>query len=230
MVTRNDIVYEIFEILRARIGDDDEIDERQIESYVQDYRAEFLRQRFNKDPFSINYSLVQPIHNLEVEKVDSSTIPEIGYTEKYLIKTKETLPNTIRRTGYEGAITYVGSPDIRGISFTVTDKQSAVENGHGKFNRDEIFAFMYNDYLYMVSRGDAFKLIYYVNVAGVFEDPEEAYLLNQDDDYDYTGDENYYTTRDLKTFIVGAILKEKFNILVNQPVDRIDNGEHKLQQ
>jgi hypothetical protein len=82
----------------------------------------------------------------------------------------------------------------------------------------------------MTSNGDAFKLIYYVNILGIFEDPEEAYIINQDADYEYTGDENYYTTRDLKTFIVNSILKDKFNILVNQPLDRKDDGEHNLEK
>ncbi len=230
MVTRNDIVYDIFETLRARIGDDDEIDERQLETFVKDYRAEFLRQRFNRDPFTIDFSLVQPIHNLEVEKVDSSTIPEIGNTGKSLIKTKKTIPNTVRRHGYQGTLIHAGSPDIKGKSFTITDRRAAIEGGNGKFNRDEIFAFPYNNYLYMTSNGDAFKLIYYVNILGIFEDPEEAYIINQDSDYEYTGDENYYTTRDLKTFIVNSILKDKFNILVNQPLDRKDDGEHNLEK
>lgn len=226
MVSRNEIVYSIFEVLRAHLADDEDIDVRQLESFVKDYRADFLKQRFDKDPFNIDSSCIQNTGVLSVIKEDSSSLSG-SLSGKYLMRTTLAVPNTIRRTGRVGTLLHIGSADKIDTSFTITDYETAIESGYGRFNRDEIFAFPYNGYIYFYSRGDDFKTIYNVIVRGVFTDPEEVY--NLDNTTLYTGDENYYTPRDLKRYIETSILKDKYGILINPPVDKINDAVNDIE-
>ena len=226
MITRNKLVFEIFEILRSFIADDDDLDSRQLEEFVRDYRADFLKQRFDKDPFDIDASCIQNIEGLVVNKEDSSSLSG-STSERYLMRTNLAIPNTVRRKGMTGSLLHIGSADKLDSSFTITNYATAIESGHGRFNRDEIFAFPYNGYIYLYSRGDDFKTIYHINIQGVFADPAEAYLVTNDGPY--TGDENYYTPEDLKRYITTSILKDKYGILINPPVDEKIDADHNLE-
>jgi hypothetical protein len=226
MVTRNELTYELLEALRSHIGDDEDIDLRQLESFVKDYRAEFAKQRFDKNPFMIDNSFIQTLPALIVDKVDSSSLSG-SLSGRYLLKTRLAIPDTIRRNGYEGTILHVTSADKLDSSFTITDYAMAIEGGHGRFNRNEIFAFPYDGHIYLASKGDDFKTLYRINIRGVFTDPRAAYLIANNTTV-YTGDENYYTPEDLKKVIITSILRDKYGILLNPPKDSVDDGDHEL--
>jgi len=227
MVTRNKLVFDLLELLRSHVSDDEDIDIRQLESYVKDYRADFCMQRFNKNPFDIDNSFIQSLEGLALEKVDSSTI--VGApSERYFMRTTKVIPNTVRRRGYEGTLLHIGPADKLDASFTITNYQTAISSGYGRFNSEEIFAFPYGGYIYLFSQGDYFKSLYYLNINGVFADPQAAYLVTAASTV-YTGDENYYTPEDLKGYIVTSILRDKYGILLNPPVDKKDDGEHELE-
>ena len=228
MVTRNEIIYDIFEQLRAHIGDDDDIDIRQIESWVKDYRADFLKQRFDRTPYEIDYNCKQYIHELDVEKVDSSSVSGLN-SGRYLMKTVLAIPNTIKRNGLTGTLLYIGSSDKLNMSFTITNHSTAITSGNGRYNRNEIFAFPYDGYIYLYSKGDNFKTIYHIDIQGVFEDTQEAYLIGKSSSI-YTGNENYYTSRDIKKYIVQSILKDKYQININPPSDKKDDSTHELEK
>lgn len=228
MVTKNELIYDIFETLRGKIKDDDSIDPRQIAEYVKDYRADYLKQRFDRDPFEIDESTIQYLEGIAVSKVDSSSVQGVA-SNKFLMRTTVAIPDTITRLGFPGTFTHIGPANKLDYSFTIVSYKTAINSGYGKFNSNEIFAFPLNGYIYLLSRNDDFKMIQYVNIAGVFDDPEAAYMTNKTS-YVYTGDENYYTSQYLKRYIISTILKEKFNIMVNQPEDRKDDASHKLEK
>jgi hypothetical protein len=225
MVSRNEILYSIFEVLRAHLADDEDIDVRQLESFIKDYRANFLKQRFDKNPFNIDSSCIQNTGVLSVIKEDSSsllhTLPA-NLSGRYVMRTDKLVPTTVRRTGKVGTLLHIGSADKLDSSFSITDYETAIESGFGRFNRAEIFAFPYNGYIYFISKSDDFKTIYNVVIRGVFTDPEEVYNLNNTNLY--TGNENYYTPRDLKRYIEASILKDKYGILINPPVDNVNDA------
>ena len=233
MVTRNEIVFDIFETLRGKIKDDDSIDPRQIAEFVKDYRADYLKQRFDRDPFEIDESTIQYLGDgtstvVQVTKVDSSSLSGTN-VGKHLMRTTVAIPDTITRIGFPGTFTHIGPANKLDYSFTVVSYKTAINSGYGRFNSNEIFAFPYNGYIYLLSRNDDFKMLQYITIAGVFDDPEAAYMVGKTN-YFYTGDENYYTSQYLKRYIVSTILKEKFNIIVNQPEDRKDDATHKLEK
>lgn len=230
MVTRNKLVYEILEHIREEIKDDEPVSIRQLEEYVKDYRADILKQRMERDPFSVDDSCIQTITGLNVIKVDSSNIGGFS-TNKYLMRTDSKVPSTIKRRGEVGSLLYIGNADMLGRSYSIKTYTSAIESGYGRFNYSEIFAFPYGDCIYLTSKSSDVKAIYHLTVRGVFSDPQEAYMAdaNVPDDYIYTGDENYYTSQELKRYIIQSILQEKFNIIIDQPSDKVDDGVHNLE-
>lgn len=229
MVTRNELIYDIFEQLRSHISDDDDLDRRQIEAWVKDYRVDFLKQRFDKDPFDITPTAIQYLFQQDIEKVDSSSVSGFN-SGRYLMKTVNTIPTTIKRNGYGHTFIHLGSSDKLNQSFTITSYYKAISSGNSRFNRNEIFAFPYNGYIYLYSKGDAFKTIYHIDIQGVFEDPQEAYMVTATSGYKYTGFENFYTPRDIKKYIVTSILKEKYEININPPADDNNDSNHTLEQ
>lgn len=233
MVTRNQMTYDILETLRSELKDDEAIDLRQIEEYVKDYRADFAKQHFEKDAFAIDYSFIQPITQLAVSKVDASSVTGVTLG-KYLMRTTVTIPNTVTRHGYVGTLLSVSPANIMGQSFEIVDHSKAIASGFGRFNSRQIYAFPYNGYIYLISNSDDFKMLRYINITGVFDNPEEAYLTNKVANgvtaYDYTGDEDYYTPQYLKRYIIASILKDKYGIIMNPPSDKKDNGVHELEK
>jgi len=223
------MAYDILETLRSELKDDEATDLRQIEEYVKDYRADFAKQHFEKDAFAIDPAFIQQITQLAVQKVDASSVTNVSLG-KYLMRTTLTIPNTITRHGYVGTILSVSPANIMGHSFEVVDHAKAIASGFGRFNNRQIYAFPYNGYIYLVSNSDDFKMLRYVNITGVFDNPEEAYVMNQSATYDYTGDEDYYTPQYLKRYIIASILKDKYGILLNPPSDKRDNGVHELEK
>lgn len=226
MVTLNEMVYDVLETLRAHLVDDDDIDPRQIEAFVKDYRAQFLKQKIGRAVFGKDQSMVQYIPNLATEKVNASSIPGVDHTNT-LIRTVSDIPTTIPRMEYANSMLSISSPNKLAQSFTICSHDEAISSGYGRFNKDEIFAFPYDKQWYLYSRGENFKLIYTINMYGIFNDPQEVYELMGET---FTGDEDFYTPRDIKGLIVNTILRDKYKIIVNQPVDKEDNGQADLER
>ena len=60
--------------------------------------------------------------------------------------------------------------------FNHCDYMEAVNSGHGRFNKNQIYSFVHNKYLYIVSKGISsyWQLISQAAVTGIFEDPREV--------------------------------------------------------
>lgn len=228
MVSLNEITFDVFETLRSHIVDDDDIDKRQIEGFVKDYRADFLKQKFDKTFYAIDSGCVQELKNLPVIKINASTLSS-NPIDGWLMRTEDTIPEIVRSRGTNDLLTYISVPNRRTASFEITNYKTAILSGYGRFNRNTIFAFPLNGYIYFYSRGDSMKLLYFVNIRGVFTNPYEVLKVNNPT-HIITGDEDFYTPRDLKRYIVNAILKDKYNLMVNPPVDNTNDDTHKLEK
>ena len=73
-VTLNQIAYGIFETVRGKISDDDNIAIDHIKDMVHSIRAMLLKQKFDKNLRVIDDTYTQSLGSLEVEQVDSSIL------------------------------------------------------------------------------------------------------------------------------------------------------------
>jgi len=224
-VTLHQIAYEIFEVVRGHISDDDDISVEQIKDMVHDTRARLLKQKFDKNPRVIDNAFVQSLGALEIEPVDSSAHGTIK-SGRYMYRTKLEIPSTIPRFNYEGTFTRVGPADKLATEYNLVSYNRALYSGHGRFNKDIIFCFLRDNKIYLISSSGAYhKGVQFIDVAGVFENPSQvAKFLDVANNSLYSDDARYPITRALKDDIVNLILKEKFGIQANAPSDNINDG------
>lgn len=224
-VTLNQIAYEIFEVIRGHISDDDDISVEQIKDMIHDTRARLLKQKFDKNPRVIDDAFVQSLGALEIEPVDSSAYSSIK-AGRYMYRTKLEVPPTIPRFNYHGTFTRIGPADRLATEYNLVSYNRALHSGHGRFNKDTIFCFLRDNKIYLISNSGAYhKGVQFIDVAGVFENPSQvAKFLDVNNNSLYSDDARYPITRALKDDIVNLILREKFGIQANAPSDNVNDG------
>jgi len=98
-VTLNQIAHSVFESVRGKIVDDDNISIDQIKDMVHSTRARLLKQKFDKNLRVIDDVFTQSLGSIETELVDSSIHSEIP-SGKFMLKTTVDIPESIDRRIY----------------------------------------------------------------------------------------------------------------------------------
>lgn len=224
MATLNELSYNIFEAIRPNIVDDDDIDIRQIKSDIHNVRAKLIRQQLSKGR-DVSNSIIQDLGCVEVEHVDAAECCDLQL-DCNVIRMVNTLPSIMEN--YEGAlITRVGPVNRMDVGFNFVSYQQAVFSGNGKFNSHLIYAFLLNNRIYLKSKSDLVKYIEFINVRGVFSNPEEAKAFNScstgepcfSDDHQYP----------VESWMIDMILTEVTNKYITQiklPEDTSNNSNN----
>lgn len=165
MATRTELVYSIKELLRDHT-DDSLISERHILFLIGNYRAKYLRQLYSNRAKAFDDSAKQCVV-LEMAKADPATCGlSTGCT---VLKSKRKLPNLLSVRG-RSTLTYVG-PAIYGTkAFEQIDSQDAASYIEDKFSN--IATFIESGYVYVIGAAPAVKLIDWVRVEGIYDNPE----------------------------------------------------------
>lgn len=210
MATMNEITYKIWEKLRPNLSSDDDIDLRLIESEVHNKRARFLRNELNRnrtiDPF-----IVQDLGCVEMQIVDRAECCDINIGCS-ILRTVQQIPSTIEL--HNTTLLWINPVDKLEKSFSFIDYQAAKFIGGHRFTSRLIYAFVLNNYVYLVSEDDTHAQITHISIRGVFENPEEAakFVNCSDGSACYTGDSPY----PLKAWMADAVETEVFNTLLSK--------------
>jgi hypothetical protein len=200
MATLNEIAYDLLTIVRPQLSDDTEIDLRQIKFWINNQRALWIRNEVNKKR-TIDADLIQTLC-VELECVDASDCCDVDLDIPILRSTKP-LPETIEMHTKQAILRV----DVE------YDRIPWV--GNGRFNKNMVFSFIHDNYVYVCSNNPAFNSLAAISVRGVFEDPEEAKNFKSCDDPNepcYSDDSPY----PIKTWMIPA-LKEtilKSNLMI----------------
>ena len=136
---------------------------------INEQRSVWIRNEYNKNR-SIDPNIQQTIGDLELELVDPvACCVTIPGTCK-LLRSKVKLPNTIEFYNWKG-ITSVGPVDISQKRFTMIDYARVPYIGSGRITKRNVYAFLYEQYIYVVSADPAILTLRHINVRGLFEDP-----------------------------------------------------------
>jgi len=227
--TLNQIAYGIFEIIRGKISDDDDVSVDQIKDMVHSTRARLLKQKFDKNTRVIDNVFTQSLEAIEIEIVDSS-VDNIVTGGRYVYRTIKEIPQTIDRRNYEGTFTRIGPGDKLAAPYNLVSYDRALYSGNGRFNKDQIFCFIRDNKLYLISNSGAYhKATQYIDVVGVFQNPSQvAVFLDTAGDSLYSDDGRYPISRTMIDDVQNIILKEKFGLQAAAPSDNINDGTHKL--
>lgn len=225
-VTLNQIAYGLWEIVRANISDDDSISVDHIKDMIHDTRALLLKQKFDKQLRVIDDGYIQSLGALEIEPVDSSAHSTIT-AGRYMYRTKLQIPPTIDRRNYEGTFTRIGPADKLATSYNLVSYDRALYSGNGRFNKDQIFCFLRDGKLHLISNSGAYhKAVQFIDVQGVFQNPSQiAVFLDSNGNSLYSDDNAYPVSRSLRRDIENIILKEKLGIQAQAPSDKVNDGD-----
>lgn len=228
-VTLNQIAYGIFEVIRGKLSDDDDISLDHIKDMIHSTRAKLLKQKFDKNLRVIDDVFTQSLGALEIEAVDASAHSTIK-AGRYMYRTVLEVPPTIDRRNYQGTFTRIGPADKLATNYNLVSYDRALYSGNGRFNKDNIFAFLRDNKIYLISNSGAYhKGVQFIDVEGVFQNPAQvATFLDSSGDSLYADDRNYPISRSMREDIENIILKEKLGVEAQAPSDKLNDGDDSI--
>lgn len=218
----NEIVYDIIESYRATYKNTDSLDERLVATWIQHYRAELIKQRLEESMRIVDEHWVQDLGAIEMQRIDSSLVSGFA-SDRYIMRSAREIPPTIQTKFGIGTFTRISPADRLENKFNLVSYERALYSGNGKYNNKDVFVFLDNKYLYLMSKSNLHKYIKYIQVKGVFQNPIEAYefvhgVNSYSWDYEYPISESLISG--LKAFIKDKELRFKLTPLE----DNVQNG------
>ena len=221
----NQIVWELIELYRQNYKVTDSIDERLFLAWIQSTRAKLIKQRLDENMRLPDEHWVQDLGYVEMEKVDSSVYTSIP-SEKYILRSVKSIPWTIHYKGDPGGFTRIGPADKLGINYRLVSYERALVSGNGKFNTDQVYAYLDGDKLCLISKSNIHKQLKYINVKGIFQNPIDAYEFKNGAGT-YSWDYEYPISDALMNDLKNIIVKENFNFIMvpidDKKPDSVDN-------
>jgi hypothetical protein len=229
MALLKEIIYDVREALKE-YSDDSELDNRYIKYLYNIKRAKYLRQDLNNYLKTVDNSIKQSVC-LSMSLVDGD---ECGDDCPKILRSNKPLPKTLELHS-KVAITSV-KPTTRisvPFNFITKDKIAYIE---GAQFTTGLYSFLDNDnYMYVYSLSDAYKLLDCITVTGVFEKPTDlvdySNCCNCDEDSNscYDEDNDEYPLQPhyidlIKTEIVNDFVKIYKNLQEDYENDSTDEN------
>lgn len=205
-MTLNEIAYNILNLVRGgRSSNNDYISTDQIKFNVKYYRAMLIRRDFARNGM-ITRHLEQDIGCLELIKVDASKCCNLP-TECAVYRTVRKIPKTVR-FNFKDALTYVG--DITGTgTIPIVEPHTVEWLPYDKYTKNKMKAYMIEDYLYIYN-ADGLK---FVNVRGIFEDPEDVARFDCDGSDCYDDNSDFPIPMDMLQIITNGLMSGELMML-----------------
>ena len=223
-MTGNQYIYSIrMELRNNHITDEDLLTDRLVEFWIMSQRATWIKRR-DSAYINIDHSLSQQLTE-DVISIDRSMLPdrvEAGYR---ILRTNRKLPRLINFTSWDGIIT-TGSIDLAGQRFNHCEYKEAVSSGHGRFNKNQIYSFIFDDYLFIISQStsNSWYLISQVGVVGIFENPRAlGNYIHVTGDPCWSLSDEYPISLDLWNYMKEQIKNMNIDSLLKIPVDRTND-------
>jgi len=230
-ISLNKLSYNLLETIRKRVVDDDVVDLRQVKSAVHGARGLLISQAIEKRPFApLHDSWLQelrPTVGVRMETVDASQISGLT-TEQYMRRTIVKIPEPLVRKNGLPLFSRIGPINRLGISYDIVSPQKALSSGYSKYTRDYIRCFQVNGYIYAISGSDEHHLPEFLDIVGIFQNPEEVYIFNDlnGDSMTADADQSYPIDLSLEIPIRQLVLEKFLGIKVNATVDYTNNAAH----
>ena len=205
-MTLNEIAYNILNLVRGgRSSNNDHISLSQIKFNVKYYRAMLIRRDFARNGM-VTRHLEQDLGCLELQKVDASKCCNLP-TECAVYKTIRKIPRTVR-FNFKDAVTYVGAIDGK-ANIPIVESHTVQWLPFDKYTKNKMKAYMIEDHLY-VYNADGLK---FINVRGIFEDPEDLSKYDCDGTDCYDGESDFPIPMDMLQTITQGIMSGELMML-----------------
>lgn len=229
--TKAELIYDLWNFVSPLISDDSVLDERSLSYWVDVQRSLWLRNEYNRNR-SVDDNIVQSLGAVQFEVVDRiEDMPYVGTNSK-IIKSKLQIPVAIELHN-STMLTRVGSLDMTCRPFKLINYTAVPYTNNGKFNKNELYAFLKGGYLYVISscNNPAWKALKYLNVRGVFESPEEASKFNNlDGTACWSIDSPYPINKWILAYLKDAIIKADLRPFIQPIIDESNNANAENQE
>lgn len=215
-MTLSEIIFDLLNIVRGGVQSSTElISDRQVAFWISNTRNLLIQRDYDKGR-SISDNIIQDLGCIDVSKVDASACCGIKVNCN-IVRTNVKIPNPIE-TSQRDLITRVGPISLVAPSYTFIPYHRAPWAGNGKYNQNSIFAFLHENYIYVMGKDtEKFKRI---NVQGVFEDPTKVSSFNTcAGKACYTNNSEYPISGKYIEILKEMILKTNFKLIVTSPTD-----------
>ena len=225
MAKYNELTYDVREGIKE-YTDDSEVDDRYIMYLYGIKRAKYLRQDLNNAQ-KTNDNSIQQTFCIGLEEVSINEC-NIQYDCDTILRTKKPIPIPIE-LHTKVAINRVKPTKRISIPFSFISKERASYVGDSPYSKS-IYAFIDTDnYIYLYSKNEAYKLIECLSVTGVFADPLS--LSSYCDSCEGCDSECYDEENDeypLQPHYIDLIREEivmEYLKKLNIPTDKTNDGE-----
>jgi hypothetical protein len=210
-MTKNEIVYNLLNLMTAgRINDDFTPSVAQL-SFIIDYkRAQYLRQDQTKNYFD-NDLFYQDLGCIPLIKVDKAECCEFE-TNCDILRTEFTIPKTIR---FKDRYALKVSAIDRQSRFSLILPERSPFYSERKYPGMTLPFYYLNDYLYFPTTLD----LKVIDVRAILEKPEDARTFVCGDGLCYTDNSNYPLSADLLDLITKDILGTELKFLLGTTED-----------
>ena len=211
-MTLNEIAYNVLNLVRGgRSSNNDYISLDQIKFNIRYYRAMLIRRDFARNGM-ITRHLEQDLGCLNLIKVDASKCCNLPI-ECAVYRTERALPRTVR-FNFRDAITHVS--DVTGTgTIPLVESHTVQWLPYDKYTKDKYKAYMIEDFMYIYNA----EGLGFVNVRGVFENPEDISTFDCDGSDCYDSNSDYPIPLDMIETITKGIMTGELVMLASSKND-----------
>lgn len=216
-----EIIYDLLNIIRgSKITDNEPISERQIEEWIHQYRALYLKRDLDKNKYP-NPDYIQSIDCLELVPEDLAGSTSSISTGVKVYKTSVKIPNTLDLNRKSG-ITFIG--DLYNNRIQLVPESRVNFQAYKKFTPYVSLAYLRDNYIYIHNT----KELQYITLRGIFENPSDLSSLTNGctNTPIYTTNSEYPFPVDKLPSLKTDILKNELGIEWNSPTDDINDDAH----
>lgn len=225
----NRMAYDLMHHVKQNITDDTALSQRQVADWIRNNRVSFVQQSVMKGMYPTD-DFKQSLGCVELEQVDWSECcdTDIGCT---ILRSKQQIPTPVF-DGYSALLTRVATVGVGKRNITITSQERAISSGYGRFNKQFLFAFLKNNYLYVISQESPYQAVLkYITVEGVFDTPEQAARFNYCDGTPcYTENSRYPISRAAFEWMKRRIVQADFAIQAKATSDKTNNATDDTEQ
>lgn len=219
-VTLDNIITDLLNVIRgSKVSQSESITRRQIEEWVNEYRAILIKQDMDKGKMP-NPDYIQELPGVLLQVVDKSEGVVIP-SETYMMRTKLQLPKSLD-LNFKSGLMYVGTTDGREIQL-VPEGRSQWQQ-YKRFTSNDPLAFLKNNYLYI----NNVTPLQAITVRGIFEVPTEAgnFINSNATTRTLEYRDAYPIPANLVPVLKEMILSKELGIMVQSPSDNKNDSSN----
>jgi hypothetical protein len=212
-MTLPEVIYAELEIIRqSHIVDDERIDLRLLERFTHSARGTFIKGYLDTSKENIEETL----QNLEVP------LSLISDRDKKILRTTSTIPS-IMDTRFGLSVSELYSPsNLLLYPFVFVSFDRLRSSGNGYFNSNSLFGAYRDNYIYLTSKNDTYKLLENIGIRAVFNDPTKV--------TGYIKETSTYPINEvIFQYIKDTVIKTDIRLLMGGISDEVSDNSGKIE-